>query len=74
MEDYTILVNQIEELQTIKDIQLLEQILDRAKRTIIGGNDVLLVREGAGGTRYIFNTISNEQDFEQYRNQVFRYL
>jgi len=38
MEDYIIVVNRIEELQSIQDRQELERIFDKARRTIIGGD------------------------------------
>ena len=74
MEDYTIVVNQIEDLQTTKDIQTLESIFEKAKRTIVGGNDIILVREDRNGARHQYNVISNEKDFINYREQVFKYL
>ncbi|WP_127125857.1 hypothetical protein [Pseudoflavitalea rhizosphaerae] len=74
MEDYVIVVNRIEELQTIKDRQELELIFERAKRTIIGGQEVILVRQNSDGQQYRFETFSNEQDFEEYRKRVFRFL
>jgi hypothetical protein len=74
MEDYTIAVNNIEELQTIKDVQGIETIMERARRTIIGGNNVVLVREKADGDQDVFDMITNEKDFERYREQVMRYL
>ncbi|WP_295128877.1 hypothetical protein [uncultured Chitinophaga sp.] len=74
MEDYTIAVNKIEELQTIKDVQGIEAILERARRTIIGGNNVILVRKKADGGQDVFDTITNETDFDRYREQVMRYL
>lgn len=45
MEDYIINVGQIEELQTINDINSLDIIFQRAKRTIVGGGIVALVRQ-----------------------------
>lgn len=74
MEDYIIVVNRIEELQTINDRQELELIFDKAKRTIIGGQEVILVRRNSDGQEYRFETYSNEQDFEEYRKKVFRFL
>lgn len=74
MEDFIIVVNKIEELQMIRDRQELELIFDKAKRTIIGGQEVILVRENSDGRQYRFQTFSNEQDFEDYRKQVFRFL
>jgi hypothetical protein len=74
MEDFVIVVNRIEELQTIKDRQELELIFERAKRTIIGGQEVILVRENSDGQQYKFQAFSSEQDFEAYKKQVFRFL
>lgn len=74
MEDYVIVVNRVEELQTIRDRQELELIFDRAKRTIVGGQEVILVRRNSDGQEYRFQSFSNEQDFEDYRTQVFRFL
>jgi hypothetical protein len=74
MEDFLIVVNQIEELQSIQDRQKLELIFEKAKRTIIGGQSVILVRADNKGKQEKFDTLSNEQDFEEYRKQVFRYL
>lgn len=73
MEDFVIVVNRIEELQQIEDRQELELIFDKARRTIIGGLNVILVRESKGKQEK-FQTISNEHDFEEYRKQVFRFL
>lgn len=74
MEDYVIIVNRIEELQLTQDKTELELILDRAKRTIVGGQDVILVRQNRNGRQEKFQTISSEQDFEEYRKQVLRFL
>lgn len=74
MEDFVIVVNRIEELQTIRDRQELELIFEKAKRTIIGGQEVILVRENRDGRQDKFQSFSNEQDFEDYRKQVFRFL
>lgn len=74
MEDFVIVVNRIEELQMISDRQELELIFDRAKRTIIGGQEVILVRENRDGKKDRFQSFSNEKDFEEYRKQVFRFL
>ena len=74
MEDFIIVVNRIEELQSINDRQELELIFEKAKRTIVGGLNVLLVREDRSGKQEKFQTFTNEQDFEEYRKQVFRFL
>lgn len=74
MEDFVIVVNHIEELQLIQDRQKLELIFEKAKRVIIGGQNVILMREDRNGRREKFETFSNEHDFEEYRKQVFRFL
>ncbi|GEP97075.1 hypothetical protein [Chitinophaga cymbidii] len=74
MEDYIISVNKIEELQTIRDVQALEMILERARRTIIGGAAVVLVRERSGGQPEKFETFTDEEEFRRYRERVLRYL
>jgi hypothetical protein len=74
MEDFIIVVNRIEELQVTQDRQELELIFEKAKRTIVGGMEVILVRENSNGTREKFDTFSNEADFEEYRKRVFRFL
>lgn len=74
MEDYIIAVNKVEELQTIRDLQALEAIFDRARRTIVGGCSVVLVRDNSNGGQDRFDTLTTEHDFEEYRERVFRYL
>jgi len=74
MEDFIIIVNRIEELQSTQDVQELERIFEKARRTIIGGMSVILVRENRDGKQEKFETYSNEQDFEEYRKKVFRYI
>lgn len=74
MQDYIIIVNKIEELQQIEDRQALELIFERARHTIVGGMDVILVRENRDGQQEKFDTITNEQDFEEYKKRVFRFL
>jgi hypothetical protein len=73
MEDFVIVVNRIEELQSTENRQELELIFDKAKRTIVGGQIVILVRE-SNGKREQFEVFSNENDFEEYRKKVFRFL
>lgn len=74
MEDFVIVVNRIEELQLTQSQQDLELIFEKAKRTIVGGMDVILVRENSNGKQEKFETFTNEQDFEEYRKQVFKFL
>lgn len=72
--EFTINVQEVEALQTIGDTDALEIIFDKARRTVIGGGLVLLVRPLADGTVSKFDEISNEDDLAAYRQQVFKYL
>ena len=44
MQDFKINVGEIEELQTIRDTDSLDRIFEKAQRTIVGGDLVLLGR------------------------------
>lgn len=74
MNEYIIDVTKIEELQTIRNLNALELIFERAKRTIVQGGTVVLVRKTADGQTIKFDDISNENDFGEYRKTVFKYL
>jgi hypothetical protein len=74
MEDYTIDVTQIEELQTISDTDELEIILGRAKTAVVNGAKVLLVRKEVSGEVNRFDEIDTLEDLETYRETVFKYL
>jgi hypothetical protein len=74
MEDYLINVGKIEEWQTIKDIDSLDKTFQRAKRTLVGGGTVALVREQRDGRSDRFEEFTNLDDFENYRKQVYKYL
>ena len=74
MEDYIINVGKVEEWQNIKDIGSLDEVFQRAKRTLVGGGTVALVREQRKGEAYRFEEFTNLEDFEQYRKNVYKYL
>lgn len=74
MEDYIISVNKVEELQTINDVTTLEELFQRAKRTLVGGGIVALVREQYNAEPYRFEEYTNLEDFEEYKKNVFKYL
>src|SRR5579871_4781572 len=74
MEDYIINVGKIEEWQTIKDIDSLDKTFQRAKRTLVGGGTVALVREQRDGRSYRFEEFTDLDDFETYRKNVYKYL
>jgi len=74
MEDYIINVGKVEEWQTIKDIAALDEVFQRAKRTLVGGGTVALVRVQRDGETYRFEEFTNLEDFEQYKKNVYKYL
>lgn len=74
MQEYVIDVAQIENLQTITDIDALETIFTRAKSTIVNGEKVILVRKAVDGSVQKFDEFSTLPDLEQYRKTVFKYL
>ena len=74
MEDYTINVTRIEELQTIRNTDELDNLFTRAKSAVINGAKVMLVRKEASGKTNKFDEIDTLEDLEEYRKKVFRYL
>lgn len=74
MLEYTIDVTEIEELQTIKNVDSLDIIFGRAERMIVGGGKVILVRRNPDGKKHKFDEISTESDLHAYRNSVYKYL
>ena len=74
MEDYIINVGKVEEMQMIKDISALDELFQRAKRVLVGGGTVALVREQRNGGSYRFEEFTNLEDFEQYKKNVYKYL
>ncbi|MBO9562426.1 MAG: hypothetical protein J7621_06605 [Niastella sp.] len=74
MEDYIINVGKIEELQMINDIDGLDSIFQRAKRILVGGGIVALVRQQRSGQVDRFDEFSNLEDFEAYKKNVYKYL
>ncbi len=74
MDDYTINVSRIEELQTIRNTDELEKIFARAKSAVVNGARVILVRKDFTGTTAKFDELDTLEDLESYRGQVFKYL
>lgn len=74
MEDFTINVTRVEELQTISNADELETIFTRAKSAVVNGAKVVLVREEASGKKNKFDEIDTLDDLEKYREQVFKYV
>ena len=74
MEDFIISVGKVEEWQMTNDTAELDRLFERAKRVLVGGGIVALVREQRSGETYRFDEITNEEDFEKYRKNVYKYL
>lgn len=74
MEEYIISVGKIEELQMLNDRPALDAIFQRAKSTLVGGVNVALVRQTADGKSYRFEEITNLEDLEKYRANVYKYV
>jgi hypothetical protein len=74
MDDFIINVGKVEEWQMLKDIAALDELFQRAKRVLVGGGKVALVREGRNGDSYRFEEFSNLDDFEAYKKNVYKYL
>ena len=74
MEDFIINVGKIEEWQMLKDVASLDEVFTRAKRVLVGGGTVALVREQRTGDSYRFEEFTNLDDFETYRRNVYKYL
>jgi hypothetical protein len=74
MDDYIINVGKVEEWQMIKDVASLDEVFQRAKRVLVGGGVVALVRELRNGDSYTFEQFTNLDDFDAYRKNVYKYL
>ncbi len=74
MEAFEINVSEIEELQTYKYTDVLDKIFTKARRIIVGGEIVILVRQYADGRSEKFDEITTAEDLEAYRKQVYKYL
>lgn len=74
MEDFIIDVTHIEELQTIKDLPALDLLFEKAKRHMVGGGEIGLVRSAPNGETSRFDTVSTLADLEAYRGGVYKYL
>jgi hypothetical protein len=74
MEDFIISVGKVEEWQMTNDIDALDRVFDRAKRALVGGGVVALVREQRSGESYRFEEFSTLEEFEAYRRNVYKYL
>lgn len=74
MEDFIINVTEVEEWQMINDLPSLDLLFEKAKRTIVRGAVVVLVRRQPDGRQDKFDTFSTMEDLEAYKEQVYKYL
>jgi hypothetical protein len=74
MFEFIINVSEIEELQTIENIDALNIIFSKAERTVIGGGIVTLVRKTPDGKSSKFDEFSTEADLAEYKKAVYKYL
>ncbi|MBS1662868.1 MAG: hypothetical protein JST68_17620 [Bacteroidetes bacterium] len=74
MEDYIINVGKIEEWQMINDVSSLDEVFQRAKRVLVGGGTVALIREQRSGETWKVNEFSSLEDFEEYRTNIYKYV
>jgi hypothetical protein len=74
MDDFIINVGKVEEFQMTKDVPALDELFQRAKRVLVGGGLVVLVRELRNGDSYRFEEFSNLDEFETYKKNVYKYL
>ena len=74
MQEYIINVGEIEELQTIKNIDSLDIIFARAKSTVVNGESVILVRKYMDGRTERFDEITTLEELDTYRKGVYKYL
>ena len=74
MQEYIINVGQIEELQTIQNTGELDRIFERAKSTIVNGEQVVLVRRQGNGKAERFDTFTTLEELRDYKSRVYKYL
>jgi hypothetical protein len=74
MQEYIIDAGEIEELQTISNKGELDKLFDKAKRTIVNGEPVWLVRKQRNGEQEKYDELTTLEELAAYKNQVYKYL
>lgn len=74
MEDFIISVGKVEEWQMTNDTAELDRLFERAKRVLVGGGIVALVREQRSGEAYRIEEFTDLEEFNQYKRNVYKYL
>ena len=74
MEDFIISVGKVEEWQMTNDMAALDGLFQRARKTLVGGGIVALVREQRSGEAYRFEEFTDLEEFDRYKRNVYKYL
>jgi len=74
MQEYIINVAEVEDWQTIKNIDALDTLIARAKSTIVNGESVILVRKFSDGRTERFDEITTLEELASYKKGVYKYL
>ena len=74
MQSYIINLNQVEELQMIKDSDELERIFNKAKSAVVQGEKVVIMRTDPGGAANKVDELSTEPELEKYKEEVMKYM
>jgi hypothetical protein len=74
MQELIIDVSKVEEFQTIKNVDALDNIFTRARSTIVNGAPVILARKTPAGRTERFDTLTTLDDLAVYHASVYKYL
>ena len=74
MEDYEINVGKVEEWQMINDLSSLNEVFQRAKRVLVGGGTVALIREQRDGSSWKVDEFTDLEGLEKYKERVYKFL
>ena len=74
MEDFTIDVGRVEELQMINDTQELDTIFKKAKSALVNGAVVHLARRNKTDKTIPFDHITTLPDLLTYKTTVYKYI
>jgi hypothetical protein len=74
MQELLINVALVDEWQMLHNMVALDNLFLKATRTIIGGQNVILIRKHPEGLIERFDIITNEEDLVEYKKRVYKYL
>lgn len=73
MRDFVIDVAQVEEWQTLNDVDELERMFGKAQSAIVNGAKVVFTRKSSGKSEK-FDEMDSLDNLEKYKKGVFKYL